>query len=242
MNKPTNLSVIIPCFNESHCLINNLSLITKTLDALNLSYEIILVNDGSTDTTLSLAQQFYHQHVSIISYTTNMGKGYAVKQGMLKANGDYRIFMDIDLSTSLESIQQFLSIINTKPHDIIIGNRKSSKQYQMLSQPFSRQVLGKAFTRLTNCWLGCHHHDFTCGFKMFSKQACAIIFPRLRINRWSFDAEILFIAHLHHLNVVEEPVIWKHQKNSKVRLLKDIMTSLIGLIMIRFNQIKGFYR
>lgn len=236
------LSLILPSFNEAHRLKASLTEIEKALQAVVDDYEIIIINDGSTDDTLTVAQGLTNEKILLISYATNQGKGYAVRQGMQRAQGQYHLFMDVDLATSLDAIGIFFQSIKNQGADVLIGDRKSDFSNQKIPQPLTRRVLGAGFTFLSQMLLNCPLHDFTCGFKMFTKKASQTIFKYQRINRWSFDSEILFIAKKHRFTIKEIPVIWQHQPNSKVRLGTDILTSLKGLFQIRLNDAQGLYK
>jgi dolichyl-phosphate beta-glucosyltransferase len=197
------VSFIIPVYNEEKRL-------GKTFTALKIVRvpcgirltEVIFVNDGSTDTTASLIKEFskHDKRVRVISYTPNQGKGYAVRQGMLAATGDYALFFDADMSTPLSQIKKFLPYMKNHT-DVIIGTRKKGSSTVIRHQPLYRELLGKCFTRLTQFVLQVDVTDFTCGFKAFSQSARLAIFPCSIINGWGYDVEILLLAKkmgLHH--------------------------------------------
>ncbi len=236
------LSVIIPVFNEEAGILDNLRAVEKKLNAMGIVYEIIVVNDGSTDQTLSKVQTYSSDHTGVLSYEKNQGKGFAVRHGMLHAAGKYKIFMDADLSTSLEAFDLFLARMREDKYDMIIGDRKSNPDNQTVKQPFYRRFLGRGFTRLSCLCIGRDIKDFTCGFKIFNKKAVEIVFQRQKVYRWAFDTELIYIALLHGLRIDEVPVIWKHHHGSTIRPLRDTLTSLSGLIQIKFNAWKGQYQ
>lgn len=239
MNK---LSVILPAYNEEHCLEANVSILNERLKSLDLDYEIIIVNDGSTDRTLSKARNCAGENIRVLSYPHNRGKGYAIRYGMLNSEGRYKLFMDLDLSTSLDAVQNFWELLCSGSFDVIIGNRKSEFSRLEVKQPLYRIFFGKGFTFLSSLLIGHKINDFTCGFKMYTKNAADIIFCRQRIFDWAFDAELIYIAVLHGLKIREVPVTWRHHGNSKVRLLRDITHSLRSLITMRINALKSFYK
>ncbi len=236
------LSVILPAYNEGNKIEQNTKLLKKELDSLNINYEIIIVNDGSVDDTLARAQKCESTNIRVLSYTPNRGKGYAVKYGMFHTTGQYRLFMDVDLSTSLDSIEKFWKLMCQNNYDMIIGNRKMDPLLQKVRQPLYRRVLGTGFTWLSSLMIGRRFTDFTCGFKMFTQNAVEVIFKRQKINNWAFDTELIYIALLHRLKIHEVPVEWAHHPGSKVRVRRDMLTSLYGLIKIRANQIRGLYQ
>jgi dolichyl-phosphate beta-glucosyltransferase len=230
------LSVVIPVYNEGKIILRNLEKVDDYLRTLGINYEIILVNDGSTDNTLDQAKIIGRKNLYIISYAENKGKGYAVNRGMTAALGEYRLFMDMDLSTELNEIPRFLKYICEERCDICVGNRHS---VGLLAQqrPWHRALMGKVFACLSSFSSGCQLDDFTCGFKIFTAQACEKIFPRQQIFNWAFDTELICIAHQLGLRILQKPVEWSHHDNSKIRFGSAMITSLISLVKIW--QMKG---
>jgi len=242
MDKSPELSIILPAYNEGLYIEDSLKKIQDVVDKLNVTYELIVVDDGSTDNTLLKVKRCESSQVKVVTYFQNRGKGYAVKEGMLYAQGKYRLLMDVDLSTSLSAIERFLNLMRTNDYDVVIGNRKTHPHLQKIRQPWYHRFFGKGFTWLSCLMIGCFLNDFTCGFKMYRKEAADIIFKRQRIFNWAFDAELIYIAMQHHLKIHQEPVEWSHHPDSKVRLFNNIVTSLAGLMQMRINGLKGYYR
>jgi len=233
------LSVVIPVFNESR-RIHHLGEVQAFLDSQDFTSETIVVDDGSSDDTLQKLSPWKGQErFQIISYHPNRGKGYAIKRGMGQAAGEFRIFMDIDLSTSLEEFHKFLPFLWS--HDIVIGTRKDIKGNIVEHQPWIREALGKGFTFLSRVMLQVWLSDFTCGFKCFSAKAANAIFPRLTIDRWGFDSEILFLAKRFGFSVEEVTVRWKNDRLTRVKFPQDIIRSFSDLLTIRLNDLRGVY-
>lgn len=233
------LSVVVPVFNEAN-RIHNLREIIHFLSRQDFSSEMIVVDDGSTDNTLEKLHDIRGDYLfEIISYPENKGKGYAIKMGMLRARGKFRLFLDIDLSTPIDEMEKFIPFL--VDHDIVIGTRKNAAANLIKRQPIIRETLGKGFTLLSKLFLRVNISDFTCGFKCFSRRAAEAIFPRLTINRWGFDAEILFLSQKYYFRVKEVSVRWKNDRQTKVRIPLDIIRSLADLVTIRLNNIKGKY-
>lgn len=230
------LSVIIPVFNEAACIQANTLAVKEKLMSLNVSFEIILVNDGSKDGTLAKIQAISKGPIKVISDDKNHGKGYAVMQGMRAATGKFQLFMDADLSTSLNAIQEFLSLMRKGQYDVILGDRHPLNQ--KISQPFYRIFLGRMFLWLSCLCVGKKINDFTCGFKMFTLDASRVIFNKQRLHNWAFDTEIIYIAIVQHMRIGQVPVIWHHEAHSKVNAFRDVFTSLWGLIRIKFTKYK----
>lgn len=229
-NKPF-LSVIIPLFNEERRL-RNLTRIHQYLSRKKINHEIIVVNDGSTDKTIGklklLKNNFSFQ---VISYPSNKGKGHAIKTGVEKAKGKYRLFTDIDLSTPIEEMERFLPFLGK--YAVIIGSRRIKGAKLLKRQPFIREVLGKSFTRFSNFILKMDIADFTCGFKLFSEKAAKEIFRKQKIQRWGFDAEILYLAKKLGFSIKEVPVKWSNDSRSRVKFPQAIISSLIDLYKIK---------
>lgn len=233
------LSVILPIYNEKKRL-ENLLTITSYLRSKKYTYEVIVVDDGSEKQTKHILTQLRKKIRFIaVHVQTNRGKGYAIQQGMLRATGKYRIFMDIDLSTPIENIEIFLKSLRSYP--IVIATRKSDKSNVLNHQPFLREVMGKMFTRISELVTGVNVSDFTCGFKGFSSTSAKKLFSKSRIERWSFDAEILFLANKYEMKIKEIPINWKNDKETKVVFPRDIFISLTELLQIRLNDMMGKY-
>jgi glycosyltransferase involved in cell wall biosynthesis len=198
---------------------------------LGIDYEIVIVNDGSTDDTFELASAMAGEKIRIVDYKENRGKGYAINRGMMSASGDYRLFMDMDLSTALTEIPKFLQCVQDGLCDICVGNRQSVGVWSQ-HRPWHRALLGRIFAFLSVVSSGCQLDDFTCGFKIFTAQACEKIFPRQSIYNWAFDTELMFIAHQLGLRVDQKPVEWHHHYNSKVNIGPAVMTSFMSLVKI----------
>lgn len=227
------ISVIVPVYNESR-RVHRLQLMIDFLNTLKERSELIVVDDGSTDDTLKVLRSIKKgQSFRIISYKTNKGKGFAVKTGMLAAQGDYRLFLDSDLSTPISEMTKFIPVLPKA--DITIGTRKSDKANVVTPQPPLRKWLGRGFTFLSQILLNVWISDFTCGFKFFSKKAAVRIFSKVKVFRWGFDSEVLYLAKKFGFTVKEIPVTWENDLNSKVRFPRDLIISFRELLAIRSN-------
>ncbi len=240
--KHPSLSVIIPAYNEADRLTKTLPEILKYFEGKSFTKEIIIVNDGSRDTTTRLIKKFQTKHplLSLATHRKNHGKGAAVKTGMLKASGEWLLFMDADLSTPINQLEKFWP--HTPKHQVIIGSRKMRGAKVKVRQNPLRENLGKIFTLLTNLLATKDLSDVTCGFKMYRGDIGHILFKNSRLTDWSFDAEILFLAQTFRYSIKEVPVEWHNDPRTKVNLLKDGLTSLKGLFQIRANHLRGYYR
>jgi dolichyl-phosphate beta-glucosyltransferase len=230
-----HLSVVIPVYNEGKIIRRNLETVHSYLQTLGFEYEIVVVNDGSSDDTLQQIAGMKDRHLCVISYAENKGKGFAVNRGMMAARGQYRLFMDMDLSTALTEIPQFLQCVRDGLCDICVGNRHSIGLSSQ-KRPWHRALLGKIFSVLSSISSGCQLSDFTCGFKIFTAQACEKVFPRQHIYNWAFDTELIGIARRLGLRVHQMPVEWHHHDNSKVHIGPAMITSLVSLVKIGYFQ------
>lgn len=237
------LSLIIPAYNEEKRLKRSLVDIRRYLDLKKYDHEIIIVDDGSKDGTVRIASECLDgsEKHRILCLDRNRGKGHAVKKGMLEANGRYAVFMDADLSTPISELDKLISAFD-QGGDVVIGTRKNKGADVQKRQPFFREMLGKGFTLLSNMFVVRGISDFTCGFKGFRLEAVKDIFNRQVIDNWSFDAEILFLASKLGYEIKEVPVTWYDAEGTKVRLYRDIVGSLRGMLQIRINYMVGAYR
>lgn len=233
------LSVIIPVYNETGRL-KNIWTIFNYLSSQKFFSELIIVDDGSTDNTLQKLKKKSKQiPMKIISYYPNRGKGFAIKQGVLKASGRYILFTDIDLSTPVEEFEKFKKYL--PKNDVLLATRKHTGAILLRRQSFLRESLGKGFTLLSQLVLRVSISDFTCGFKCFSKIAAKQIFKKQRIDRWGFDAEVLFLAKKLGFKIKEVPVTWSNDPKTRVKFPQDIINSLIDLYKIRYYNFKKMY-
>ncbi len=234
------LSIIVPVYNEEKRLSGGIAKILRFIDTQAFTSELIVVNDGSTDKTMRLLKKFKHPSLRLISYEKNRGKGYAIREGMLNAQGELRLFIDVDLSTPIEEFQKFLPFCKT--FDVIIGSRRTKGSAILVHQPMLREWLGSIFTWLSSVFLGVEVSDFTCGFKCFSKVAASTLFSLQRLHGWGFDSEIIYLAQKKGFSIKEIPVTWSNNTQTRVVLAKDVFFSLIDLIKIRANDVLGKYR
>ena len=219
------LSIIIPAFNEEKRLPSTLTATIDYLKRQRYSSEIIVVSDGSIDKTKEIAESFKSsfQNLIVIEYSPNCGKGYAVKLGMLKSSGQIRLFMDADLSVPIEFIDECLIQVN-KGNGMVIGSRTLNKSLLIQRQSFFRETLGKIYGILLNAVTGLGIKDTQCGFKMFTSDTSERIFSVLVCENQLFDAEVLMLAKSHGISVVEVPVDWYHDGDSRIEynLIKSI--------------------
>lgn len=236
------LSVVIPAYNEEKRLPKTLEEIDKYLIRQNYDYEIIVISDGSKDKTVETVKglQSKIKNLRIIDNKENHGKGYVVRQGLMEAKGDYRLFTDADNSTSVDQVEKMWPWFE-KGYDIVIGSREVEGAILDPPQPFQRRLTGMAFRFLTDIFTGLWDIiDSQCGFKGFNKKSVEDILPKCRIDRFSFDPEILVLAKRMGYKIKEIPITWKNDLESKVKF-KSMAKMGFDLVKIRMNLIKGVY-
>ncbi|MCX5769522.1 MAG: glycosyltransferase family 2 protein [Candidatus Hydrogenedentes bacterium] len=234
------LSLVIPAYNEAGRISKTLRDCLDYFARQDYPFEIIVVDDGSHDGTADLVRRDFPE-VRLIAYTPNRGKGYAVKQGMLAAQGQYRLFYDADGSTHISEVDKLWGPLS-QGADVVIGSRSSPGSQVELHQNPLREFMGRTFNRLTHILLGERFIDTQCGFKAFTEKSTTEIFPRQTLDRFCFDAELLYIARTQNLKITEIPVRWINSPNSRVTLLRDSAQMLKDLFKIRLNALRGKYK
>ncbi len=235
--------MIIPAFNEESRLPETLRKVTGYVDSMGAEFaEILVVDDGSTDQTRSVAQQFGkgHSRVRALQNPGNRGKGYSVRHGMLAAKGDWRLFTDADLSTPIEEFAKLACAVDEDGASIAIGSRALDRTLIKVRQPAFREAAGKLFNRVMRTTVKLPIHDTQCGFKLFSREAAETAFPRQLLDRFGFDVEVLLIAQIHGFRIREVPVEWSHAEGTKVSTLTGAK-SFLELLLIRRNRLAGRY-
>ena len=240
------LSVVIPVYNEAKRIHKTLKGVIDYLQGKNFPYEVLIVNDGSKDNTVEVVQDFFKEgkfdSFSVLDFKENRGKGFAVKQGMLAARGEYILFIDADSSAPIEEFNKFMTEFD-KGYDIFIGTRKAKGEVRATNIPFHRKYLGLGFSYLARKFLSTEVWDFTCGFKCYQRNTVKPIFSRQVLDGWSFDAEDLFLAQKLGFKIKEIPLRWNHyQEDTKVNALKEVFKSGWELLKIRINDLRGLYR
>jgi len=237
------LSVIIPCFNEERRFSKGFTHYFSYLKKQKYPWELIFVNDGSKDKTLTLMQSASKKdnRVKIISYKKNHGKGYAIAQGVLTAKGKYILFTDLDHSVPVATIESFYKFFE-KGFPAVIGSRRVKGARILVHQYALRELLGRGFTLIVRVLIDWKIKDATCGFKAFENKIAKKIFKKITIYDWAFDAEILFLCKKFNIKIAQAPVNWSNSQGTKVSLRKDILGSLASLMKIRLNDFVGEYK
>lgn len=231
------LSIVIPAFNEAAGIHETLRTVVGHLDRQPKPFEVIVVDDGSTDATASIAEAYASTcpAVRVLRQPRNQGKGAGVRRGVLEARGRNVFFMDADLAVPIDELTGAVAALVEGAEPIVIGSRRSQGARIEQPQPWLRQKLGAGFTLLARLLIAPRIVDFTCGFKGFRRDEARVLFELQQCTDWAFDAEILYLARLMDIPVRQHPVRWRHQKNSRVRFPRDIYRTLAALIRIRWR-------
>ncbi len=230
------ISGVLPVYQEAGCLAASVRELSECLERLAPgSWELVLVNDGSGDDTGALIDELAAADPRIrgAHHQQNQGKGAAIRTGVALTRGELVFFSDADLSTPVNTLDGFLERMTDESVDIVVGNRKSQEAVIEQSQPWIRVYLGLGFTKVANMVTGLSISDYTCGFKLFRGDAAREVFAELDTARWCFDAEVLARAARKDMKIVEVPVVWHHVEDTRVRVARDIVQSLVELCAIR---------
>lgn len=236
------LSLIIPLYNEERCLKRNVETIVAYLNALKKDYELILVNDGSTDSTAFIIDGILKENprAKCISNSKNKGKGHAVRSGVLHAYGEYVVYIDADLAVPIRFVGSCVRMLETGI-PLVIGSRHlPDSSFKVREDPL-RQFLGELFRSFATWGLSLNVSDITCGLKGFEKGAAYELLSRAKINRWGYDAELIFLAQKLGYPIGEIAVDWYHSFDSKVKIVSASVKTLIEMFQIRYYHLTGSY-
>jgi len=222
-----DLSFVIPAYNEEGLIEDALGTLDEAVKSKKLQYEIVVVDDGSKDKTLSKAMTYASKngHVKVVSYTKNLGKGYAVKKGFMQAVGEVVIFVDSDLDINLKGISRYVEAL--RHGDIVIASKWHPQS--VVEMPLVRRLLSRGFNLLVRLLTGARLRDTQVGLKAMKKSALKEVFPRLSVERYAFDVELLIVANLYGLKVVEMPVNLQVQTLFSLREMCRMFIDLLGI-------------
>jgi dolichyl-phosphate beta-glucosyltransferase len=234
-----SISIVIPAYNEEHRLPATLTQVKAYLASASWEWsEIVVVNDGSRDGTAEVARQ---AGVRLLENPGNRGKGYSVRHGMLKAQGDWLLFSDADLSTPIDELEKLWRMIESEHAQAAIGSRDLDRSLIGVHQPLFREFGGRFFNFVIRLITSLPFHDTQCGFKLFEAAAAREIFRRQRVERFGFDVEVLFIAQHLGYRTLEVPVRWNDVAGTKVKML-GALAAFLDPLKVRWNSIAGRYK
>jgi len=235
----TFLSIIIPAHNEENRLPNTLEQVFHFLEKQSFTAEVIIVENGSMDRTLEVAQEFAKEHTNFSVIQSERGKGAAVRRGMLEAQGKYCFMCDADLSMPVEEITKFIPP-TLEGFDIAIGSREAKGAVRYNEPPY-RHLGGRGINFLIQLLILPGLNDTQCGFKCFSTEVAKDLFKHQTLHGWSFDIELLHIARRRKYQVKEIPIHWYHFADSKVSALRDAIRMIQDIFRIHANTWRGLY-
>lgn len=233
-------SLVIPAFNEENRLPDTLNQALAYLQTQPFDFEILVVENGSTDATLVVAQAFSKEHPQVrVLQNEQRGKGRAVKRGMLEAGGQFRFMCDADLSMPVAEISKFLPPA-LDGFDIAIASREAVNSIRY-NEPSYRHLGGRGINLIIRLLALPGLQDSQCGFKCFTAQAAEDLFHKQTLGGWSFDIELLYVARLRGYRLVEVPIHWYYRSESKVRAVRDAFRMIRDIFTIRLNAARGLY-
>jgi dolichyl-phosphate beta-glucosyltransferase len=234
------LSIIIPAHNEENRLPRTLEQVFAFLSAQPYDAEVLIVENGSNDRTLEVAQSFVQQKSNLrVLQEARRGKGNAVRRGMLDAHGEYRFICDADLSMPIAEIAKFIPPA-LADFDVAIGSREAPGAVRYNEPPY-RHLGGRGINFIIQMLILPGLNDTQCGFKCFRAETAEALFPLQSIMGWSFDIEILYLARRKHLRIKEIPIHWYYDPDSKVSAVRDAIRMIGDIFRIHYNTRRGLY-
>lgn len=242
MGAEPHVSFVLPAYNEGAAIEAALQRVLAYADQRGLDAEVVVANDGSRDDTEVRATAYAAREprVRVVSHTPNRGKGYAVGRGMLAAEGQWRVFLDVDMATPVEETDQVLPLLQAGA-DVVIGSRHLPQSVIEVPQGALRQFMGGAFRKICAAMLRLQVSDVTCGFKAMTAGAAQELFAVQCEHGWAFDAELIYVARKWGLRIEEVPVHWSNAERTRVRPFKAAWDSWQELVRIRGRDRRGDY-
>jgi glycosyltransferase involved in cell wall biosynthesis len=240
-----SVSIVVPAYNEGVRLGKSLRAIVSYLKDYPAETELIVVDDGSTDSTADIARAELADsqgvRTSVISYQSNLGKGRAVRLGLLASRGEIALFTDADLSTPITETPKLVDPIVQRHCDLAFGSRALDRSLIGVHQSWRREQGGRIFNLAVRLATGLPFWDTQCGFKAFRMSTCRPIVEGATIDRFGFDVELLYVAYRAGLKLKEIPVRWDHVEGSKINLASDSLKMLSEVGRIRQQARRGVY-
>ena len=239
------LSIVVPAYNEAARLGKSLRSIVAYLNERRAESELIVVDDGSSDQTTEIAEQTLADSgavaAQVIRYEKNRGKGYAARMGLLAARANIALFSDADLSTPITETSKLVDPIRNGECDLTFGSRALDRRLIGVHQPWRREQGGRVFNLIVRLATGLPFWDTQCGFKAFRLNVCRPLIEAAQIDRFGFDVELIYLAHLARLRLREIPVRWNDDPASKVAVMRDSLRMVDEVRRIRRAADAGDY-
>ena len=233
------LSIVIPAYNEALRIGRALEEVRKYIASRPLSTELLLVDDGSSDSTLDIFRQFQSvwPDARILQNEVNRGKGFSVRRGVLEAQGKFILFTDADLSAPIEETDKLLVALESAGADAAVGSRALDPKLIGVHQSWRREFAGRCFNCFARMFTGLKIHDTQCGFKLFRRATTRRAFELQRVERFGFDPEVLFLIKRLGGKIVEVPVRWNDNPATKVHFLRDATRMFLDLVVLRWRSL-----
>lgn len=252
INNKVYLSIIIPAYNEEKNILRTLKKVGSFLELQDYSYEILVMDDGSTDSTCEIATNFSKANSLVkVCKLPHRGKAATVISGMEMANGEYVLFSDADLATPIEEVKKLMHYITNDKYDIAIASREGVGAVRK-NEPLLRHVMGRIFNLVVQSLLVRGLNDTQCGFKLFSSVACKKVVSKLSLYKnakeikvpkvTAFDVEILFVAKKLGFKIKSVPVEWTHVETDRINPLRDSFVNFFDVVKVWINDKKGYYK
>jgi dolichyl-phosphate beta-glucosyltransferase len=236
------LSVLIPSYNEEERLGRSLPLILDYLESQEISAEVLVVDDGSTDGTARVAEKLLGRaRGKVLRRPENRGKGEAIRRGVLAASGRWVLMTDADLSTPIEEHEKLATVVRDFDVDLAIGSRALADSQVEVHQKALRETMGKTFNWLVRRTTGLPFADTQCGFKLMDRKRVLPLYERMVVDGFATDVELLFLATRLGLTVREVPVIWRNDARSTVSLVGAPPRMLLDVLRVRWRYRRGLY-
>lgn len=229
------LSVVIPAYEEEARLGGTLRQVLNYLDKQTTSFEVLVVDDGSTDGTVELARSFPNPPVEVLQLDHNRGKGAALRRGVLKSRGEWVLLCDADLSTPIEDLEILRS--REAEAELILGSRAVAHSKVTRHQPRYRELMGKTFNGILRALALAKEQDTQCGFKLIRGDVARELFAELTIERFAFDVELVCLARDKGYGVVEQGVRWENSPESRVHPVRDSLNMLGDVLRLRLRRL-----
>jgi dolichyl-phosphate beta-glucosyltransferase len=242
-----SLSIIIPAYNEQKCIASSLGEVLRFAAAQPGPAEVIVVDDGSSDTTAARVEEVMASlepdapRLRLVRHGVNRGKGASVRTGFAHAGGEIVLFTDADLSAPIEEATHLIEPVTTGECEVAIGSRAVDPSRVEIHQSLIRRSSGRIFNRMVRRITGLNIGDTQCGFKAFRRTAIAPAFAAQRLEGFAFDVELLYLASRLGLRILELPVRWRHVPDSRVSLVTDSVRMFLDICRIRLNHWRGAY-
>lgn len=238
------VSIVVPAYDEKDSIRSTLGELSAWLDGTGLTWEILVVDDGSSDGTPEIVSEMSSRMpgLTLLRQEENQGKGAAVRRGMQQSKGDVVAFIDADLPYRLQNLGDALALVQTGAAEVVVGARDLPGSESDPSYPWLRRLTGRSFSLLVEAFLVPGIPDTQCGLKAFSRRAASLLFSESVINGFGFDFEILFLARKYGLRIERIPVGLTHRHESKVRIVQDSFRMLRDLVRVRLNDRARRYR